>query len=112
MQIKTVPVALTDRIQQLRQIRLVEVHIQYIDAVEQDSRLQRVGISHFHIRQRRRVFLLITRKPYMHPSRVDRLAYRDRITEDMRLMHTETQTVNTVASVYTRHHKHVLTTRT
>ena len=104
-------VAFTDRRVQYGRVEHVVVNVQRVDAVQIEDGRQRIKVSRINVMIRNGKELLVVRSeiPYMRQGTVNRRADGDRVTEDMRLMNREADTVNAVATVDTRHQVSIFT---
>ena len=109
MEVETQRVAFADRVGLLRQIGLVEIDAEHIDAIVLDAGLQGVAVERCIVCQRGSVVLDVSRRPVMSQALVDRSAYIDRIAENMRLMDRQAEAVYAVATMDARHEEAVLT---
>ena len=109
MEVETQRVAFADRVGLLRQIGLVEIDAEHIDAIVLDAGLQGVAVERCIVCQRGGVVLGVSRRPVMSQALVDRSAYIDCIAENMRLMDRQAEAVYAVATMDARHEEAVLT---
>ena len=101
-------VALAERAIQIGDGLYVVVYQQVVDAVHRDEGAQRVVVVDLLIGLRHGELLLMAGGPYVGMRLVGGRANLDGVTEDVRLVDCQVETVHTVASVDARHDEVVL----
>ena len=101
--VETFRITLTYRIVDLLEVCLMEVYTKYINTIVFDTCLECISWIDCIISQRGGVLLYVTRLPCVFECLVDSIAYINRVSEYIRLVHREGQNYGTVATVYTWH---------